>query len=133
MISLKRGIIYWAPVVLYCGLIVFLSSLSSPHHYLPGFLENISDKILHAMEYGILAILLYRAFAYTLNPKHRSYAPFLAIVVAMIFGVTDEFHQLFVPLRHGDRWDLIADAVGATVAVGLWMGFVPAPKQVQVP
>ncbi len=35
----------------------------------------------------------------------------------MLYGVTDELHQLFVPLREPDPWDVAADTVGAAVAV----------------
>jgi VanZ family protein len=36
--------------------------------------------------------------------------------------VSDELHQMFVPGRTSDRYDVVADAVGATIAVaGGWL------------
>ena len=39
----------------------------------------------------------------------------LAIVVASAYGVTDEFHQLFVPGRACDPVDWMVDTAGAAL------------------
>ena len=89
---------YWAPVVGYAGLIFSLSALSHPEEQLPSFLlKDVSDKVLHAVEYGILALLCYRAFRWAAGPVVARQAVVLAIVTASVFGLTDEVHQLFVP------------------------------------
>jgi VanZ family protein len=41
-----------------------------------------------------------------------------AILIAILYGVTDEIHQRFVPPRQMDPMDLGADALGATLAAG---------------
>ena len=52
---------YWMPAVLYASAIFYLSSQSHPEDKLPSFLlEEVSDKVLHAVEYAILAVLCYR-------------------------------------------------------------------------
>jgi VanZ family protein len=46
-----------------------------------------------------------------------------AWLIAVGYGVTDEWHQSFVPNRHADVRDVAADAIGAlaaAVAVGAW-------------
>ena len=40
----------------------------------------------------------------------------LAVVIATVYGVTDEIHQRFVPPRQTDAWDVAADATGASLA-----------------
>jgi VanZ family protein len=108
---------YWAPVVGYAGLIFSLSALSHPEEQLPLFvLKGISDKVLHAVEYGMLALLCYRAFRWAAGPVVARQAVVLAIVTASVFGITDEVHQLFVPLREASWQDWLADTVGATLA-----------------
>jgi len=108
---------YWAPVVGYAGLIFSLSSLSHPEEQLPSFLlKGISDKVLHAVEYAMLALLCYRAFRWAAGPVVARQAVVLAIVTASVFGLTDEVHQLFVPLRDASWQDWLADTVGATLA-----------------
>ena len=108
---------YWAPVALYAGTIFFLSAQSHPEEQLPSFLlEGVSDKVLHAVEYGILSLLYYRAFRWAAGPAVARQAVVLAIVTASVFGLTDELHQLFVPFRESSWQDWLADTVGATLA-----------------
>ena len=113
---------YWAPVALYAGVIFYLSAQSHPEDQLPSFLlKEISDKVLHAVEYGILSLLCYRAFSRAAGPGLARQAVVLAILTAAVYGLTDEVHQAFVPLRESSWQDWLADTVGATlpaVAVG---------------
>ena len=45
-----------------------------------------------------------------------------AIILATLYGVTDEFHQLFVPGRSADPYDVLADFVGASIGSTLgWL------------
>ncbi len=43
----------------------------------------------------------------------------IAIVLATLYGVSDEFHQLFVPGRSADRYDVLADCIGATMGAAI--------------
>ncbi len=112
---------YWAPVALYAGTIFYLSSQSHPEEQLPSFLlKDVSDKVLHAVEYGILAMLCYRAFRWAAGPAVARQAVVLAIVTASVYGITDEVHQLFVPFRESSWQDWLADTIGATIGAMSW-------------
>ena len=112
---------YWAPVALYAGTIFFLSAQSHPEEQLPSFLlEGVSDKVLHAVEYGILSLLCYRAFRWATGPAVARQAVVLAIVTASVFGLTDELHQLFVPFRESSWQDWLADTIGAVIGAMSW-------------
>jgi VanZ family protein len=112
---------YWAPVIGYASLIFYLSSQSHPEEQLPDFLiKQISDKLLHLMEFGMLAALCYRAFRWAAGPSAAGRAVLLAIVVASAYAATDEVHQLFVPLREASWTDWVADDVGATIGAIGW-------------
>ncbi|HYM87555.1 MAG TPA: VanZ family protein [Nitrospiraceae bacterium] len=112
---------YWMPVVLYAGVIFFLSAQSHPEEQLPSFLfEGVSDKVLHAVEYGILSLLCYRAFRWAAGSAVARQAVVLAIVTASVFGLTDEVHQLFVPFRESSWLDWLADTVGAVIGALSW-------------
>jgi VanZ family protein len=107
---------YWMPVVLYAGTIFFLSAQSHPEDQLPLFvLRDISDKVLHAVEYGILSLLCYRAFRWAAGPVVARQAVVLAIVTASVYGLTDEVHQAFVPFRESGWQDWLADTIGAMI------------------
>jgi VanZ family protein len=108
---------YWMPVALYAGTIFYLSAQSHPEDQLPLFLlRDVSDKVLHAVEYGILSLLCYRAFRRAAGPAVARQAVMLAILTASAYGLTDEVHQAFVPLREASWQDWLADTIGATVA-----------------
>ncbi len=108
----------WGPVFLYCSLIVYLSSQSYPDLHVPSFLFGLSDKLVHAVEYGILAILVYRAVSPMKKTLGRTG---LAFLFAVAFGISDEIHQWFVPQRHADIWDIVADALGAALFIVIWV------------
>ncbi len=67
--------------------------------------------------YGLFGLLWYRAFRFCSGNWAAPRAVLLAVLASMLYGVTDELHQLFVPLREPDPWDVAADTVGAAVAV----------------
>lgn len=112
---------YWVPVALYAGTIFFLSAQSHPDEQLPSLVfEEISDKVLHAVEYGILSVLCYRAFRWAAGPAIARQAVVLAIMMASVYGITDEVHQAFVPLRESSWLDWLADTIGAGIATMSW-------------
>ena len=65
------------------------------------------DKLYHAGNFGVLAALLHLATG----------RAWLAVLLASIYGVSDEVHQAFVPGRSADAADWLADTAGALVAV----------------
>lgn len=122
---------YWLPVAAYAGLIFFLSSQAYPEAYLPSFLEELGDKLLHGIEYAVLGVLCYRAFRYAAGPRAARAALALAIISSGLYGATDELHQAFVPLREADPWDLVMDVAGAAAGAAIWSRYVePMPEPV---
>ena len=112
---------YWVPVALYAGMIFYLSAQSHPEENLPLFVfKEVSDKVLHAVAYGILSLLCYRAFRWAAGPAVARQAVVLAIVTASLYGVTDEVHQAFVLLRESSWLDWLADTIGAAIAAMSW-------------
>ena len=112
---------YWVPVALYAGAIFYLSAQSHPEEQLPSFLlKDVSDKVLHGVEYGILAVLCFRAFRWAAGSAVARQAVVLAIVTASVYGVTDEVHQFFVPFRESSWLDWLADTIGATIGAISW-------------
>ena len=81
-------------------------------------LFSAQDKLFHALAYGILGFLLLGAQLPSADgfktAQIRS-----SILIASLYGISDEFHQYFVPGRNSDVWDWVADTLGAVVAVTL--------------
>lgn len=112
---------YWIPVALYAGLIFFMSAQSHPEEQLPSFLlKDVSDKVLHAVEYAVFGVLCYRGFRWGVNGQVASRALLFAIVTASLYGMTDEAHQLFVPFRESSWQDWLADTIGAAIGALSW-------------
>ena len=112
MVTLFR---YWVPVCGYAGLIFYLSAQSHPEQDLPAFIDLFSDRVLHAVEYAGLGGLCYRAFRWGTNGVWRDRAVPLAILLAALYGVSDELHQWFVPFRDVSWQDWFADTAGASL------------------
>ena len=73
----------------------------------------------HFCEYVVFGALLFVALHVTRPAARRGMLMLAAIALASAYGVTDEFHQLFVPGRFCDPADWLTDTLGATVgAVG---------------
>jgi VanZ family protein len=112
---------YWLPVVLYAGAIFYMSAQSHPEDELPSLLfKEVSDKVLHAVEYAVLGGLCYRAFRWGANGHVASHALLFAIVAASLYGMTDETHQLFVPFRESSWQDWVADTAGGAIGALSW-------------
>ncbi len=115
---------YWVPVAAYAGLIFYLSAQSSPPGPALWWLELVGDKGVHAAEFGLLGLLCYRAFRFGSGQRAARSALLLAILASTGYGITDEIHQAFVPLREPSPWDVLADGAGASVVSSLWRRFI---------
>lgn len=115
---------YWAPVAAHAGLIFYLSSQSIPPKPALWWLDVLGDKVVHALEFGLLGLLCYRAFRFAAWPKAARSALLLAVLAATGYGVTDEIHQAFVPFRQPSPWDVLADWAGASLVSWLWRRFI---------
>ena len=121
----------WVPVALYMAFIFWLSSISRP----PDLPSSVSDKAAHGLLYCGLGALLVRARAGGWRRPVTLGIAAAAIVVATLYGISDEIHQYFVPQRQVEARDVLADALGASVAAGamyIWSRIAHA-KRPRVP
>lgn len=118
----------WVPVALDAALIYYLSSIPS----LPSPPGPFSDKHFHFASYAVLATLLVRALASARLRNVNGRVAIGAILLATLYGVTDEIHQIFVPGRTAALDDLAADALGAATAAGLLLAWAIIRRQRRV-
>lgn len=114
----------WAPLALWTGTIVFVSSLSRPP--VPRWQVPQFDKLAHLGEYAILGALLARALL-GVGRWRAGQALAAALVAGALFGASDELHQWFVPGRSADVLDFLVDSLGVALgAAGYRVLFGPS-------
>jgi len=87
-------------------------------------------KILHLIEYIFLYMVCYRAFFNTGTRKDKAFL--YAFIITLLYAITDEIHQRFVPTREGRLRDVIIDAIGGGLGWILLIQFLPkAPKKLR--
>jgi VanZ family protein len=108
----------WGPVVAYMAMLFTFSSFST----LPSPPGGFSFYDVHIAAYAGLGALTARAAGGGLRDISWR-AVCAATVIAALYGVSDEYHQTFVPGRSFDVLDIAADAIGSVVgssAAGAW-------------
>lgn len=76
------------------------------------------DKVLHFAIYAILCLLTYNAVKHQdLFPRLARRAMSFSMLLTTLYGLTDELHQLAVPGRLCDVWDLAADILGCLLCL----------------
>jgi VanZ family protein len=111
-------ITHWLPPFCWALLIFDLSSHSFADSTLP---FNHFDKLIHAGIYGILCFLFYRAFLQMQTIWWKEKAVTLSLLFSILYAISDEIHQMFVPMRTPDMMDILADSMGAGLfLIGVW-------------
>jgi VanZ family protein len=106
----------WLPATFWMAGIFWLSSqeaLPSP----PGLSFTIGAIAGHFVAYSILGALLALAFE---GSMPRGPALLAAGLAAFLYGLSDEFHQSFVPGRDASIEDLLVDLLGILSALAVW-------------
>lgn len=112
------GVLRMVPLAAAMGTIFFLSHQPGDRLALP-FFPGI-DKIAHMMVYGILAGTAFFAFSAHQKNTRPQRVMVLTVVFCLFYGISDEFHQSFVPGRSASVFDVLADGGGAVMACYFW-------------
>ena len=76
-----------------------------------GLLSFIVRKLAHFTEYLILGIFVYNA----VNSYNKKV--YIAIIICIIYAISDEVHQLFVPGRSCQILDITIDSIGSIIGI----------------
>jgi len=112
---LKWLSIYWLPTFVWAGVIFYLSHL--PVEELPSWEIPYLDKVIHLIEFGLLATLCLRSFVATYPSRSNQSLILITFVVVFCYAILDEYHQSFVIGRITDVYDLAADTSGILLAL----------------
>ena len=132
----RRWFTHYAPLIIWIGVILFLSSpegsMTQTSRFIRPLLEFLFPSIsleqiliyhgyvrkcAHFTEYGVLGFFAFRAFSVTQLPRLSSnwFTAGAALVVAV--AAIDEFNQSFEPSRTSSIWDVLLDISGGVFAL----------------
>jgi VanZ family protein len=108
------------PLIGMMAVIFLLSQQPGNTLPLPSFFG--ADKLAHFLVYGLLAAAALHTSNFFLKDRLKPGSVGLLVVVfCLLYGVSDEYHQSFVPLRSVSAGDVLADGIGALCTVLWWL------------
>ena len=119
--DLPRWIRDFGPLIFWLVLIYGLSDQSQLADIEDEITERVVYKLAHVLAYAVLAWLWWRVLA----PQRQATWLVLpmAWVLSILYGISDEIHQLYVPGRSGRVADVLFNAAGALLTVLLLRRF----------
>jgi len=112
---MSKFIKHWFPVIIWAGIIFWLSSIPDLKSDLKG--DFILRKIAHIAEFAILTFLLFRAISSRGGiASGRGKAIIYSLIIALFYAFSDEFHQFFVRGRQCSLRDVGIDSIGILIA-----------------
>jgi hypothetical protein len=103
----------WGPALLMT--IVIFAASAIPSHLIPsytGWIDFLVKKTGHMVAYGLLASMILRGLG-----EEKIWKAWL---LAVIYGISDEFHQSFVAGRNAAIYDVGFDGLGALIGLALF-------------
>jgi VanZ family protein len=126
----KKVIRFWLPVIIWAAIIFSFSARPVKPATQIFWKDFVIKKTAHMVEYAIFTILLSRALK--ASGVEKKEALIYSVILAILYGVSDEFHQSFTPGREPKLRDVVFDAMGSVLAVyGLWNLLPKAPKRLK--
>ena len=114
-------ITHWLPLITWISIIFIVSSIHGSKFQILPFntitqvhieeLLSYRQAAFHAGEYCLLVILTYRLLRLKLN-QPENFIYLLSFSTSILYAISDEVHQYFVPGRFATLTDLIFDTLG---------------------
>ena len=105
------------PAVVYAGMVFYAGLIRLPALPEVGFVAT--DKLLHALVFGGLAVLIARALHWLRPAVSLTKQLLRGSLGSSLLGLMLELCQACVSYRSADVWDWVADTFGALVAAGV--------------
>lgn len=123
---------FWLPVFVWMIVIFLFSNRQKIQVSSEEPVNFLFFKTLHVLEYAMLYFLSFRAVRYTTGGKETFRWFVTAFLITLLYAITDEIHQTFVPTRGGRPRDVIIDSIGASLAwISIKQLLPKTPKKLQ--
>lgn len=106
---MRRLIQSWLPPLAWMA-VIFIFSAQPTLPSAPGRWDLLLKKGMHLLAYAVLTGLYLRALRG--SGCHGARARYLSAGLALLYALSDEYHQTFVPGRNGNLTDVVVDALG---------------------
>lgn len=105
--SVDSTILLLLPAIIYMAFIFSISSVPRS-----GIGVGLPTAYFHILEYFILSFLSLMALNKGLGPNIGRAKILIVFFGCLIYALSDEFHQYFVPGRHTSLTDIVCDLIG---------------------
>ena len=119
-LSAGRQALLWLPILVWAGIIFAFSATPNLRVAQAADVDFVIRKAGHMFVFGVLAVLIWRALAYSAVRQ----AMWWSLALTAAYAATDEFHQSFTSGRHPSPVDVAIDSVGALLfllALAVWL------------
>lgn len=147
----RKKIIAWLGVFIWMGLIFYLSHQSATKSselssglldfFIQSFsrlipfvevntdvLHHLIRKSAHFIAYLILGVLVMNALRRSEIKLQKSIV--ITLVICVLYAISDETHQLFIPGRSGEVRDVFIDSSGAATGIGVYVVITSIVKNI---
>jgi VanZ family protein len=104
----------WGPALVWMAVTFYIS-----HQSAVSIPMGAPDYVAHGVSYAGLGVMLMRGLAGGRLSAMTWRLVLLATLLGGLYGVSDEFHQSFIPGRHASLSDIVADTVGTFVGASV--------------
>ncbi len=111
-------VLQWAPAVLMMAVIFLMSSTQSKDLPSFGVVDLLVKKGGHFIGYAILGLTFLRGVQ-----MRRKRDVWVALLMVLLYAISDELHQSFTAGRHPSPVDVCIDLAGASLAAWLTVKF----------
>jgi len=101
----------WLPVIAWCGIIFSFSAMEINKTQEFYWWDFVVKKTIHVIEYAVLYWLFYQAISKQQNNK-KGILAIISFIFSLTYALSDEWHQTFIPGRHGTLRDIGFDWLG---------------------
>ena len=119
MARTRTAYLRMVPMLLCMGTIFFLSN--QPAGALDFDIFPAQDKVAHLLLYGMLSATVLFSFSPQIRNNKKALAAATALLVSVLFGISDEYHQSHIAGRTPELLDLAADTAGALLVCTIWL------------
>jgi VanZ family protein len=110
-----RFVKYHLPTILFAVAILVVSSI--PHLNVQPLAGYPFDKLAHFIEYAVFAALVHRSMSRVEPAISPARGFWISLLLMFLMAALDELHQLYIPGRSADPFDLIADLLGGVLVL----------------